>query len=110
MSDIIVRAIFRVLLPALAGALLAGPADARGLPETPAVPIDAALRLPGGYVVQQDGMSLSEAVESVRRQGDVERVISAETRVSNGREVHYIRVMTKDGKVKTVKMNGRKLN
>lgn len=57
--------------------------------------------------VQSNGMSLSEAVESVRRRGNVERVISAETRVRNGREVHYIRVMTKDGKVQTVQVRGR---
>ncbi len=66
--------------------------------------------LPPAHTVQRDGMSLSEAVESVRRRGDVERVISAETRVSNGREVHHIRVMTRDGKVKTYKVNGRQSN
>jgi uncharacterized membrane protein YkoI len=58
-------------------------------------------------VAQSDGMSLSEAIESVRsRTGG--RVVSAETRVSNGREVHYIKVLTKDGKVKTHKVNGRR--
>ena len=57
-------------------------------------------------VSQSDGMSLSEAIESVRsRTGG--RVVSAETKVSNGREVHYIKVLTKDGKVKTHKVNGR---
>lgn len=65
---------------------------------------------PPARTVQGNGMSLSEAVESVRRRGDVERVISAETRVSNGREVHYIRVMTKDGKVKTHRVNGQRRN
>jgi uncharacterized membrane protein YkoI len=56
---------------------------------------------------QNDGMSLSDAVEQVRRQTDG-RIISAETRVSNGREVHHIKVLTKDGKVKTHKIQGRK--
>jgi uncharacterized membrane protein YkoI len=58
-------------------------------------------------VSQSDGMSLSEAIESVRsRTGG--RVVSAETKVSNGREVHYIKVLTEDGKVKTHKVNGRR--
>jgi uncharacterized membrane protein YkoI len=55
---------------------------------------------------QNNGMSLSDAVEQVRRQTDG-RIISAETRTSNGREVHHIKVLTKDGKVKTHKIQGR---
>ncbi len=51
-------------------------------------------------IVQGGGMTLSEAVESVRRSTDG-RIVSAETRTSGGREVHYIKVLTKDGKVKT---------
>ena len=59
------------------------------------------------HVAQQGGMSLSQAIESVRsRTGG--RVVSAETRVKGGREVHYIKVLTKDGKVKTHKVNGRR--
>jgi hypothetical protein len=58
--------------------------------------------------VAQDGMSLSQAVESVRRRANVERVVSAKTEVENGREVHYIRYMTKDGKVKTARVAGRR--
>jgi hypothetical protein len=53
------------------------------------------------------GKSLNEAVEQVRRQYKNGRIISAETKVSGGREVHHVRVMV-DGKVKTVKVNGRK--
>jgi uncharacterized membrane protein YkoI len=57
------------------------------------------------HVAQSNCMSLSEAIESVRsRTGG--RVVSAETKVSNGREVHYIKVLTEDGKVKTHKVNG----
>ena len=53
------------------------------------------------------GKTLNQAVEQVRRQYKDGRIISAETKVSNGREVHHVRVMV-DGKVKTVKVNGRK--
>ena len=58
-------------------------------------------------LLADSGKSLNEAVEQVRRQYKDGRIISAETKVSNGREVHHIRVMV-DGKVKTVKVNGRK--
>ncbi len=61
----------------------------------------------GLQVTQQGGMTLSQAIESVRsRTGG--RVVNAETRVQGGREVHYIKVLTKDGKVKTHKVNGRR--
>ena len=56
-------------------------------------------------VSQSDGMSLAEATESVRRRTGG-RVLSAETKIQGGREVHYIKVI-KDGKVKTHKVNGR---
>ena len=59
------------------------------------------------HVAQQDGMSLSEAIESVRRRTGG-RVVSAETKVQGDREVHYIKVLTEDGKVKTHKVNGRR--
>jgi hypothetical protein len=57
---------------------------------------------------QGSGKTLSEAVEQVRRQYGG-RIVSAETRVSGGREVHIIKVLTDDGKVKTVRVPGRKL-
>ena len=60
-------------------------------------------------VVAQDGMSLSQAVDSVRRRGNVERIVSAQTRVEGDREVHHIRYMTKDGKVRTAKVRGRRV-
>lgn len=53
------------------------------------------------------GKSLSEAVEQVRRQTNG-RILSAETRMSGDREMHHIKVLTKDGKVKTHKVRGRK--
>ena len=52
------------------------------------------------------GKSLSEAVEQVRRQTNG-RILSAQTKTNGKREVHHIKVLTKDGKVKTVKVPGR---
>ncbi|MEX2125118.1 MAG: hypothetical protein WD795_14590 [Woeseia sp.] len=57
-------------------------------------------------VVQNDGPTLGEAVEQVRRQYNG-RIVSAETRISGKREVHHIKVLTEDGKVKTVEIPGR---
>jgi hypothetical protein len=53
------------------------------------------------------GKSLSEAVEQVRRQTGG-RILSAETKVQGNREVHHIKVLTKDGKVQTHKVQGKK--
>jgi hypothetical protein len=57
-------------------------------------------------VAQSDGPSLNEAVEQVRRKYNG-RIVSAETRVSGNREVHYIKVLTEDGKVVTERIPGR---
>lgn len=63
--------------------------------------------LPDVRVAQKsDGMTLAQAIESVRRQTNG-RILSAETRVSGGREMHHIKVLTKDGKVRTHKVPGR---
>ena len=59
-------------------------------------------------IAQNNGMTLSEAVESVRRSTDG-RIVSARTKIQGGREVHHIKVLTKDGKVKTHKIPGRKI-
>jgi len=76
-----------------------------------AMPVSAQEAEPGQVfrIVQDNGMTLSEAVESVRRSTDG-RIVSAETKTKNGREVHYVKVLTKDGKVKTHKITGRKLD
>lgn len=58
-------------------------------------------------VAQGDGMTLAEAIESVRRKTGG-KILSAETRIQGGREVHHIKVLTKDGKVRTHKVNGRR--
>lgn len=57
---------------------------------------------------QQGGMTLEEAINWIRNQGNVARILQAETRVSGGREVHYIRVLTKDGVIRTYEIPGRK--
>ena len=56
-------------------------------------------------IAQGNCPSLSEAVERVRRQHNG-RIVSAETRVSGNREVHYVKVLTEDGKVKTERIPG----
>ena len=53
------------------------------------------------------GKSLSEAIEQVRRQTGGQ-ILSAKTKVNGNREVHHIKVLTKDGKVRTVKVQGRR--
>ena len=58
-------------------------------------------------IVQNDGMTLSEAIESVRGKTDG-RILDAQTKTSGDRETHHIKVLTKDGKVKTYKIPGRK--
>ena len=64
---------------------------------------------PRMQIAQSDGVSLSQATASIRgrlKAGD--RIVSAETKVQGGREVHHIKVLTKDGKVKTHRVNGRR--
>ena len=62
---------------------------------------------PDLQVAQGSGMTLDQAIESVRRRGDVDRILSAETKRDGDREMHHIRYLTKDGKVKTAKIRGR---
>ena len=56
-------------------------------------------------VAQGNCTTLSQAIEQVRRRTGG-RVVSAETRVQGGREVHHIKVLTPDGTVRTHKVNG----
>ena len=56
-------------------------------------------------VAQGNCTSLSQAIEQVRRRTGG-RVVSADTKVQGGREVHHIKVLTPDGTVKTHKVNG----
>jgi hypothetical protein len=61
-------------------------------------------------VMQSNGMSLSQAVERVRRKYPGGRIIDAKTSRSGNREVHVIKVLTADNKVKTERVNGRRLD
>jgi hypothetical protein len=63
----------------------------------------------GIKIAQGNGKTLNEAVEQVRRQYNG-RIVSAETKRSGNREVHHIKVLLDDGKVKTVQVQGRTLN
>ena len=101
----VVRSAIKIVFSALAIVLVTmAPANARVVSPLPT-------GLSEGQTLsttQQGCMSLSQAIDSVRRRGNVERVISANTRTSGGRETHHIKVLTKDGKVKTHKIQGRK--
>ena len=59
--------------------------------------------------MQGGGVSLSQAVEQVRRQYNGQ-IVDARTIVKGKREVHVIRVLTEDGKVKTVEVQGKTLS
>ena len=50
-------------------------------------------------------MSLSEAVEQVRRDTGG-KILSARTEVKGNREVHVIKVLTDDGRVRTIRIPG----
>ncbi|MEL7186691.1 MAG: hypothetical protein AAFN50_09715 [Pseudomonadota bacterium] len=58
-------------------------------------------------VAQSGGKSLDQAIAEIRRRTGG-KVVSAETRVQGGREVHLIKVLTKDGRVKTHRVNGKR--
>ena len=58
-------------------------------------------------VAYWDGKTLDQAIAEVRRKTGG-KIVSAETKEQGGREVHHIKVLTKDGKVKTHKVNGRR--
>lgn len=56
-------------------------------------------------VVQEDGVSLSEAIRRVREAyGDV-TILKAETRGRNGRRYHEIKILTDSGRVRTVRVD-----
>jgi hypothetical protein len=65
----------------------------------------AAADPPRFRVAQQGCLSLSEAVERVRRKYNG-RIVSAETIMRGNREIHVIKVLTGDGKVKTEQIPG----
>lgn len=86
--------------------MLAGPAWAspRALPA--ALPAGDVVAPEGvqAMILARDGVSLDQAAAMVRRQTGG-RIIKASSRRSNGRTVHYIRVLTRDGRVFTVRVD-----
>ena len=61
---------------------------------------------PALAAMQCNGVTLSQAVEQVRRQYNG-RIVSAETQSNGECETHVIKVLTEDGKVKTVRVPGK---
>lgn len=93
-------------------ALVLGPLGANALflddPAAAAAGDAVEVRETGDEVSQDNGgKTLSEAVDQVRRQTGG-KILSAETKVQGGREVHHIKVLTDDGKVKTHKVKGKR--
>ncbi len=97
--------------------ILAGQPLAAAAQPTGSGAVIAAPEADDRWAVQQDlqvaqggGVSLEQAIAQVRRKYPGGRIISAETRRNGNREVHHIKVLTQDGKVKTEKRQGRRLN
>ena len=56
-------------------------------------------------VTMASAMSLSQAVNQVRRDTGG-KVLSARTEIRGNRQVHVVKVLTKDNKVRTVRVQG----
>ncbi len=95
---------------ALAFTMFASPASALMQTEDAVDNIVVEPEAPPMVIAQSGCMNLSQAVESVRRRGDVQQVVSAETQVRGGREVHVIKVLTRDGTVTTHRIPGCPVN
>ena len=52
-----------------------------------------------------NALTLSQAVQKVKRDTGG-KVLSAQTRVEGNREVHFVKVLTQDGRVRTVRVKG----
>ena len=62
----------------------------------------------GHGVTQDDGISLNEAIERVRRLPDFRRLLSASTEARGNREVHFVKYMAQDGTVRKQSFTGRR--
>lgn len=95
---------FRVLGAALL--LVAGAAQAQ--PEAPAADHAGLMAAPTEATtpdaIARDTVTLEEAVRRVRKQYGG-RIVSAETQGSGDRRVHVIKVLTDDGRVRTVRIS-----
>ena len=63
---------------------------------------------PALSTMQGNGVSLSQAVEQVRRKYEGGQIVDAKTQVSGGREMHVIKVLTENGTVKTERVPGKR--
>ncbi len=95
---------------ALVVSMLAAPASALMHSDDNGVGVAGGPETAPLVIAQGNCTSLSQAVDQVRRRGDVERVISAETQVRGGREVHVVKVLTRDGRVTTHRIPGCPVN
>ncbi len=82
-------------------------ASGQGIAAQVAAGVEQESTPPALEAMQSNGVSLSQAVEQVRRQYNG-RILSAVTQVNGDREVHEIKVLTQDGTVKTVRVQGKK--
>ena len=96
------RTLLTILLIAIA--LIA---SAQGIAAQVEAAVTQESTLPALEIMQSNGVTLSQAVEQVRSQYNG-RIVSAETQVNGKREVHVIKVLTQDGKVKTVRVPGKR--
>ncbi len=64
---------------------------------------------PGQFHAMKDGVSLDEAVEIVRKRYGG-RVINASTRKDDGRKVHVIKILSDEGRVRTVRVDAQSGN
>lgn len=88
-----------VVILMLCGVLVSMPAAARHYLLHEVAPLNQQRMV----LAQAGGESLDRAVSRVRKQTGG-RVLSAETRDEGGVQVHYIRVLTRDGKVKRIRV------
>ena len=102
------RSIIHMLLSCI---LLCVALPAAALQVDPDVPVPLppefdVVTISGLETYQGGGVTLAQAVQQVRRQYKGQ-IVSATTSVSGNRETHVIKVLTQDGKVKTVRVAGR---
>ena len=95
--------IIKLLIPCLlASAFLF--ADAAALTRNSETASPRLSETPSEFRVLKDEVSLDDAVEIVRKRYGG-RVISASTRKDNGRKVHVIKILSDEGRVRTVRVD-----
>ena len=98
----------RLFLIALLALPLAATASDRGMVADVAAPAASGLSANRGLTVAQSGgKSLNQAIDQVKRQCKDCRIISAVTKRQGNREVHEIKALTPDNRVRTFRIPGR---